>query len=64
MSAFDQPAASAAKQRLVEIPAEEMWTDFLEQINDLMIEEKAARQVGDHQKLAEICVRIVQLAFD
>lgn len=48
MSAFDQPAASAAKQRLVEIPAEEMWTDFLEQINDLMIEEKAARQVGDH----------------
>jgi len=41
-----------------------MWTDFLEQINDLMIEEKAARQVGDHQKLAEICTRIVQLAFD
>jgi len=48
MSAFDQPSASAAKQRLVDIPAEEMWTDFLEQVNDLMIEEKAARQVGDH----------------
>ena len=36
-----------------------MWTDFLEQINDLMLEEKAARQVSDHNKLAEICTRIV-----
>jgi hypothetical protein len=41
-----------------------MWTDFLEQINDLMIEEKAARQASDHNKLAEICTRIIQLAFD
>jgi len=40
MSAFEQPAAPAGKLRLVEIPAEEMWTDFLEQVNDLMIEEK------------------------
>ena len=64
MSAFEQPAAPAGKLRLVEIPAEEMWTDFLEQVNDLMIEEKKARQVGDHQKLAEICTRIVQLAYD
>jgi hypothetical protein len=29
-----------------------------------MIEEKQARQVSDHIKLAEICTRIVQLAFD
>jgi hypothetical protein len=36
-----------------------MWTDFLEQVNDLMIEEKAARQISDHIKLAEICTRIV-----
>lgn len=41
-----------------------MWTDFLEQVNELMIEEKAARQVSDHNKLAEICTRILQLAFD
>lgn len=41
-----------------------MWTDFLEQVNDLMIEEKAARQASDHNKLAEICTRIVQMAFD
>ena len=36
-----------------------MWTDFLDQVNDLMLEEKAARQVSDHVKLAEICLRIV-----
>lgn len=41
-----------------------MWTDFHEQVNDLMIEEKAARQVSDHIKLAEICTRILQLALD
>lgn len=29
-----------------------------------MIEEKAARQVSDHVKLAEICTRIIQMAFD
>jgi len=56
---FDQPQSSIGKQRLVEIGADEMWTDFLEQINDLMLEEKAARQISDHVKLAEICTRIV-----
>ena len=40
---FDQSKSQVGKQRLVEIGADEMWTDFLEQINDLMIEEKAAR---------------------
>ena len=29
-----------------------------------MIEEKAARQASDHNKLAEICTRILQIAFD
>lgn len=47
------------KQRLIDIGPDEMWTDFLEEINELMIEEKAARQVSDHIKLAEICTRIV-----
>lgn len=51
--------SSVAKQRLVETAPDEMWTDFLEQVNDLMIEEKAARQISDHVKLAEICTRIV-----
>jgi len=56
---FEQSKSQIGKQRLVETAADEMWTDFLEQINDLMIEEKAARQVSDHVKLAEICTRIV-----
>lgn len=54
-----EKAKSSQKQRLVEVGPDEIWTDFLEQINDLMIEEKAARQVSDHIKLAEICTRIV-----
>ena len=60
---FDQSKSQVGKQRLVEVAADEMWTDFLEQINDLMIEEKAARQISDHNKLAEICVRIVSTLF-
>ena len=36
-----------------------MWTPFLDEVNDLMVEEKAARHENDHIKLAEICVRIV-----
>jgi hypothetical protein len=29
-----------------------------------MLEEKAARQASDHIKLSEICLRILQLAFE
>ena len=36
-------SAIVGKQKLVEVGPDEMWTDFLEQINDLMLEEKAAR---------------------
>lgn len=28
------------KQRMFEIGADEMWTPFLEEVNDLMLEEK------------------------
>jgi len=62
-SLFDKPKTTQ-KQRLVETKPDEIWTDFLEQVNDLMIEEKKARQASDHNKLAEICTRIVQLSFD
>ena len=61
---FIQQKSSLVKQRLVEVPADEPWTDFLEQINDLYIEEKGARQVSDHIKLSEICLRILQLCYD
>lgn len=47
------------KQRMFDIGAEEMWTPFLEEVNDLMIEEKAARHENDGIKTSEICVRIV-----
>jgi len=41
---FEQSNKSSLKQtRFVEIGPDEMWTDFLEQVNELMIEEKAAR---------------------
>jgi hypothetical protein len=56
---FLENKSSLGKQRLIDIGPDEMWTDFLEEINDLMIEEKAARQVSDHVKLAEICTRII-----
>lgn len=44
---------------MFDIGADEMWTPFLEEVNDLMVEEKAARHENDHIKNAEICVRIV-----
>lgn len=49
----------AEKQRLIELGPDEMWTPFLEKINDLMLEEKKARHDGDYEKLSDICVRIV-----
>ena len=52
-------AKPAEKQRMFEIGADEMWTPFLDEVNELMVEEKAARHENDHIKLAEICVRIV-----
>ena len=51
------------KQRMFDIGAEEMWTPFLEEVNDLMIEEKAARHENDGIKTSEICLRIVSSKF-
>ena len=44
---------------MFDIGADEMWTPFLEEANDLMLEEKAARHENDHNKIAQICTRIV-----
>jgi hypothetical protein len=60
---FIQHKSSLVKQHLVEVSPDEPWTEFLEQVNDLMIEEKAARQLSDHIKLSEICCRIVSTLF-
>ena len=52
--------ANCEKQRMFEIGPDEMWTAFLEEVNDLMIEEKQARHENDHVKNSEICLRIVR----
>lgn len=39
---------------------EEMWTPFLEQVNDLLHEEKIIRHENDGIKSSEICMRIVR----
>ena len=52
-------AHTKEKQRQFDIGAEEMWSPFLEEVNDLMIEEKQARHENDHVKVSEICLRIV-----
>ena len=51
--------AGGAPQRLIEVAADEMWTPFLEKINDLFLQEKKARQASDHNRLAEICTQVV-----
>ena len=54
--------APGEKQRMFEIGPEEMWTAFLEEVNDLMIEEKQARHENDHVKVSEICLRVVSFS--
>lgn len=48
--------AKQEKQRMIELGADEMWTDFLEASNDLFLEEKAARHNNDADRTAEICL--------
>ena len=49
---------------MFELPADQpVWTPFLEEINDLMLEEKQARHDNDHVKVAEICLRIVSYLY-
>jgi hypothetical protein len=45
--------------RMIEVGPEEMWTDFHEQINNMLIEEKRLRHNNDHANLAEVCCNIV-----
>ena len=50
-------------QRMIDIGPDEVWTPFLESINDLMLEEKKVRQENESFKGAEICCKIVSLSF-
>ena len=47
------------KQKMFELAPGESWTPLLEEINDLMTEEKLARHENDHVKVSEISLRIV-----
>lgn len=42
-------------ERLIELGPDEMWTPFLEEANQLFIEEKVTRHENDVTKLSEIC---------
>ena len=46
---------------MIDVGPEEMWTPFLEEVNNLLYDEKAARHENDHIKSSEICCRIVSL---
>ena len=59
MGAGSSAPATGEKQRMFKIGPDEMWTAFLEEVNDLMVEEKQARHENDHVKNSEICLRIV-----
>ena len=44
-----------SKQRILEFAADEVWTQFHESVNDLMLLEKKYRFENDANKLAEVC---------
>lgn len=44
--------------------ANEQWTPLHDQVNDLMHEEKQARQLNDANKCSEICQKILTLAWE
>ena len=44
---------------MIELGEDEMWTPFLEEVNNLLIDEKQYRHENDHVKQAEVCTRIV-----
>ena len=44
---------------MIELGEDEMWTPFLEEVNNLLIDEKQYRHENDHVKQAEVCRRIV-----
>ena len=50
--------------KLIELEAEEMWTPYHDEVNSLLIEEKAARHENDAVKLSELCRRVLQISFD
>jgi hypothetical protein len=48
---------------MVEVGPEEMWSDFHEHVNNLLIEEKRLRHANDHAELAAVCCKVVSLSL-
>jgi hypothetical protein len=46
---------------MFELAPGQTWTPFLEEVNDLMLEEKVSRHENDGVKTSEICLRIVRV---
>jgi hypothetical protein len=53
-----------SKPRILEIAADEMWSPYYEEINELLHQEKKARQENDSNKSAEVCVKVLLRAFE
>ena len=45
--------------RMVDVGPEEMWTDFHEHVNNLLIEEKRLRHANENVQLSVVCCDIV-----
>ena len=56
-------AQKGDKQRMIDAGPEEMWGPFLEDVNNLLIEEKIVRHENDAIKLSELCLRIVSTSY-
>jgi len=48
-------------EKMIDINEGETWTPYLQKVNQLFIEEKAARHEGDNVKLSRICTDLVPL---
>lgn len=48
---------------MIDINEGESWTPYLQKVNQLFIEEKAARHEGDNARLTRICTDLVLLYF-
>jgi hypothetical protein len=50
-------------EKMIDINEGESWTPYLQKVNQLFIEEKAARHEGDNARLTRICTDLVLLYF-
>jgi hypothetical protein len=61
---IDTEKKEEKKLVLISMGPEDMWNDYLEKINNLMLEEKKFRQTNDGLGGAKKCCEVLQVAFD